>query len=323
MAISNTTIQIKKSVVSGNTPSSLANGEIAINSADGKLFYRTPSGSIAYIQNAQSFATVNANSSLILATSGTDTLSFVAGNNVTISANTTSKTITINSTTTAVANLVPSNYICQLVMGGNQTIPTGTDTLVTFNSVDFDPQAWANTSSYQIVPKVAGYYQVTGSVDMPQMAYNGQTNLQLRKNGNSFTITQAPAANNASAISLMASKVVYLNGTTDYITATVWHGLGSNITLASGNGNWLTATLVAYGQPGANGTNGSNGTFSGNTTQQIITTNTTSSTSNTTGALIVYGGAGIQGNLYVTNAYVNNNQVATIPDVLALAIALG
>lgn len=96
MAISNTTIQIKKSVVSGNTPSSLANGEIAINSADGKLFYRTPSGSISSIQNQQSFATVNANSSLILATSGSDTLSIAAGNNITISANTTSKTITIS-----------------------------------------------------------------------------------------------------------------------------------------------------------------------------------------------------------------------------------
>jgi hypothetical protein len=100
MAISNTTIQIKKSVVSGNTPSSLANGEIAINSADGKLFYRTPSGSISSIQNQQSFATVNANSSLILATSGTDTLSIVPGNGITIAANTTSKTITINSTAT-------------------------------------------------------------------------------------------------------------------------------------------------------------------------------------------------------------------------------
>lgn len=100
MAIANTIIQIKKSVVTGNTPSSLANGEIAINSADGKLFYRTPGGSITYITNQSTFATINANNSLILAGTPTDTLSIVAGNNISIATNTSTKTITISSTAT-------------------------------------------------------------------------------------------------------------------------------------------------------------------------------------------------------------------------------
>ena len=42
--MANTTLQIRHSTVAGNTPSSLANGEIAINSRDGILFYSTPSG---------------------------------------------------------------------------------------------------------------------------------------------------------------------------------------------------------------------------------------------------------------------------------------
>jgi len=42
--VSNTTIQLKYSTATGNTPSSLANGEIAINSFDGKLFYSDPLG---------------------------------------------------------------------------------------------------------------------------------------------------------------------------------------------------------------------------------------------------------------------------------------
>lgn len=101
MAISNTIIQIKKSTVSGNAPSSLANGEIAINTADGKFFYRTPSGGIGSISQTSSFATVNANSSLILATSSTDTLSINSGNNIVVAANTTAKSISI-----ALANTV-------------------------------------------------------------------------------------------------------------------------------------------------------------------------------------------------------------------------
>ena len=91
MAIANTIILHKKSTVSGNTPASLANGEIAINNADGKLFYRTSSGGIGSIVQAQSFATVNANSSLILAGSPSDTLSITSGNNIVISGNTSKK----------------------------------------------------------------------------------------------------------------------------------------------------------------------------------------------------------------------------------------
>jgi hypothetical protein len=94
--MSNTAIQLKKSGVTGNTPSGLAFGEVALNYADGKLFYKNSLGGTSYISNQFSFDTINSNSSLIFAGSGSDTLSFVAGNNVTISTNTTTKTITIN-----------------------------------------------------------------------------------------------------------------------------------------------------------------------------------------------------------------------------------
>ena len=42
--MANTTIQLKHSTITGNVPSSLANGEISINSRDGKFFYSTPAG---------------------------------------------------------------------------------------------------------------------------------------------------------------------------------------------------------------------------------------------------------------------------------------
>ena len=44
--MANTVIQLKHSTVTGNVPSSLANGEISINSRDGKFFYSTPAGSV-------------------------------------------------------------------------------------------------------------------------------------------------------------------------------------------------------------------------------------------------------------------------------------
>jgi hypothetical protein len=99
--MANTTLQLKKSGVTGNVPSSLEYGELALNYADGKLFYRDDTDNISYISTdttTDSFATINANSSLILATSSTDTLSIIPGNNITISTDIIGKSITINST---------------------------------------------------------------------------------------------------------------------------------------------------------------------------------------------------------------------------------
>lgn len=99
--MANTKIQVRKSGVTGNVPSSLEYGELALNYADGKLYYKDSNGSITFIQSGSttdSFATINANSSLILATSPTDTLSIIPGNNITIDTDTFGKSITINST---------------------------------------------------------------------------------------------------------------------------------------------------------------------------------------------------------------------------------
>jgi hypothetical protein len=93
--MSNTTIQLRKSGQTGNTPADLAHGELAINYADGKLFYKNGVG-IKSIENQKTFSTVNANNSLIIASSPTDILNIVPGNNITISTNTTSKTVTLN-----------------------------------------------------------------------------------------------------------------------------------------------------------------------------------------------------------------------------------
>lgn len=103
MAISNTTIQIKKSGAAGNVPSSLNFGELALNYYDGKLYYKNTTGNISYFygaNNGPSFATANANNNLILASTPNDTLSFLTANGITISACTTTKTITIGDATT-------------------------------------------------------------------------------------------------------------------------------------------------------------------------------------------------------------------------------
>jgi hypothetical protein len=136
--MANTTLQLKKSGVSGNVPPSLNFGELAINYADGKLFYKHANNSIASISTgtsltANSFATVNSNSSLILATSSTDTLSFAAANTIRITTNTTSKVITIGSI--ALANQT-GTFGGDLTVAGN-VITTGSGGNITGANVVF------------------------------------------------------------------------------------------------------------------------------------------------------------------------------------------
>ena len=106
MAISNTTLVLKKSGTSGNTPSILANGEIAINYADGKLYYKNIFGGLSYITNSLSFSNISANGSLLLASSPNDTLSITAANSITVLANTITKTIQIGLNESLVSSFV-------------------------------------------------------------------------------------------------------------------------------------------------------------------------------------------------------------------------
>lgn len=81
--MSNTIIQIKKSIVPGNVPISLESGELAINTADGILFYKNPNNVIKSISTgstSNSFSTINVNSTLLIATTSNDILS-ISGNN--------------------------------------------------------------------------------------------------------------------------------------------------------------------------------------------------------------------------------------------------
>jgi len=163
--------------------------------------------------------------------------------------------------TQGVAVLAPSNYVCQALLTSDQTIANASDILVTWNVADFDPNNWLNTSSNQIKPTIAGYYEISCSTLLTQGGTGalGQFNMQVRKNGNTIAITQEPYANSGSGTSLMSTRTVYLNGTTDYITTTVYNGSSSSVTLQHSNGTWLTVTLVAFGTQGAQGPQGGQG----------------------------------------------------------------
>jgi len=142
---------------------------------------------------------------------------------------------------------VSSPYITQGILSRNESIINNADTVIPF--VDqFDPQNWWDTGTSQFKPTIAGYYQIAFGIwlDNPGTT-TGQTNAQCRKNGTTQIIVQYPL-NNQTGQSLAGSKIVQMNGSTDYIDFTIYHNAGSAKNILQGNsdgsGTWFTATLL-------------------------------------------------------------------------------
>jgi len=144
--------------------------------------------------------------------------------------------------------VITSSYVCDGILNANQTFATGSDQTIAF--VDYaDPNNWL--ASNQFKPTIAGYYSVSFGVWLqnPGIATN-QVNTQMRKNGNSIIINQQPL-NNGTGIGLGGSRIVQMNGTTDYLDWTIFQGTAGSGTTgtilqgsANGQGTWFSAFLL-------------------------------------------------------------------------------
>ena len=145
------------------------------------------------------------------------------------------------------SQLTNNAYFAQGILGGDQVIPSAADEIIQF--VDqYDPQGWYDASTYQFTPTIAGYYTVSLGVWFENPNDNTvQLNVQMRVNGNQEMICQQPATT-VSGVSLFGTKIVYLNGSTDYVDFTAYQGTGGNLKIlqgsAAGSGTWFSAIYM-------------------------------------------------------------------------------
>lgn len=92
-----------------------------------------------------------------------------------------------------------------------QTLPVATLTKITLNAIEFDTASAFNATTSRFTPAVAGYYQVTGEMNVS--ATNCSMFLTIYKNGSNFKYGGNPSAASACGV----SALIYLNGTTDYL----------------------------------------------------------------------------------------------------------
>jgi len=71
------------------------------------------------------------------------------------------------------------------------------------------PSAWFNTSTYTFTPLKAGYWEITAAYDVYR---NAEASMVIKKN-----TTIVASAGSFNAVAQQVTKIIYLNGSTDYV----------------------------------------------------------------------------------------------------------
>jgi len=169
--MSNTIIELRHSYVTGNVPSSLANGEIAINTYDGKLFYR--GGASNTIQTIERFTgpaglnqEVQFNDSGVLGSSAN--LTFAKTTGLLRTGNVTANTVTTrdyiqfgDGTRQFTANAGSANSFGRIFTSNNSVFANATSstdqvTFTGFNGIEVKANSSTKTITFEATPGLQG-----------------------------------------------------------------------------------------------------------------------------------------------------------------------
>ena len=110
----------------------------------------------------------------------------------------------------------------------SQSFTTGTETKVQYNIKVFDTATCYDTSAYRFTPNRAGYYYMSAVIGFNLSS--STSGIKLYKNGSPSTgtaINFGQVVNNTGIVSICASGLVYLNGSTDYVEVYARQDTGS------------------------------------------------------------------------------------------------
>ena len=267
-----TTIRIKKSGITSNTPGTLEFGELAINYADGKLFYKDATGNIQQFSsggNINAFETVNANGSLLIADSNTDILNIIAGTGIDISGNTVSDTFTITSrldntvtstSTTSAATPAAVNAVHTIATGAytlanSNYLPAVTRLNVTAPGIYYsiDQYSGNNPTLYIRAGETLAFnLSVSGHPFMIRVSSGGANyNTGLTHVAANGAISTDGSAQGQVSGTLYWKVPFELQGNTYVYQCSVHSGMVGNVVIEQPTANVLSVATSAYGQANA------------------------------------------------------------------------
>jgi len=123
----------------------------------------------------------------------------------------------------------PTKPMFRVVRSADQSIANDTATVVQLDDKTttgfFDIGGYFNTSTYRYTPLVTGYYSVTASGLLESAHYMWTS---IRRNGTEEFSSRDAATSGAVFPTSIASGILYMNGSTDYLDVTVYHNAGSS-----------------------------------------------------------------------------------------------
>jgi hypothetical protein len=118
-------------------------------------------------------------------------------------------------------------------LGSGQNVNSDTLTTIGFNIENFDTDNCYNTSTFRFTPTVAGkYYFFAGQRYTATGNYDTDLDLEIRKNGSGIARFRGI---NYFQDSRITQTIVEMNGSTDYVEATVYQTTGISLTIQPNN----------------------------------------------------------------------------------------
>ena len=139
----------------------------------------------------------------------------------------------IGTASSATLYLLEANASVTYTMPGSYTSDPCRYSIVN-NTVNV-PSSWFNTSTYAFTPQKAGYWEIAASYDVYR---NSESSLTIQKNGSNVAV-----AGTLSSVVQQIRKIVYLNGSTDYINV-INSGFNSNSRSQNATNSWFQARWV-------------------------------------------------------------------------------
>ena len=114
-------------------------------------------------------------------------------------------------------------------LGSGQNVSSNTLTTIAFNIENFDTDNCYNTSTFRFTPTVAGKYYFFASQRYTATGnYDTDLDLEIRKNGSGIARFRGINYHQDSRIT---QTIVEMNGSTDYVEATVYQTTGISLTI--------------------------------------------------------------------------------------------
>ena len=116
-----------------------------------------------------------------------------------------------------------------------QVISNGTFTKLQIDAEDFDTNSnYDHTTNYRFTPTVAGYYLLSGRVEVNSNPSNSDQLLAAYKNGSNYAYLGQRTGGNAATRGIGGNLLIYANGTTDYFELYYYQSTGGTLTIDTG-----------------------------------------------------------------------------------------